>query len=766
MAMYYCRPKGCTLAQTFYKTARIRRRRPYYVLDTNLKKNGTTTTATTTTQAIKTEPNNDYIDVETNNSGTEEQTEPSSGKTDDNVAKIKTENVFKRKKGNTKLLKKQKLNDILQKLIDRIPEGVTLLPVTGTLVNHLSSSTSGRSIDLHQPQQHVSPRKRILRELEKVSLDDQSTMKRSRAKGTNTISHLVISPPTPTSTNINYTNNTIGNASQHINFPSSISTNGSNNNNKIVNGIHDSGKLPPPPAVTQSTSRPISSYSITSLLGHNNNNSSSSSNNNNNVAVKIEPGTTHNHKDSSAIDHQRRTTAASPRSPSSNHYHASTSCKPSAFNSAGGTNSNNSGKKKSPTYSTSLSPVITAPIANNRFNRSPSLNSPVNYGRNRSPDLSPSPEQTYTRYRQAPYGTIPHNSTSVSSPSSTIFHPYLSSVSSRGSPSHGALSPPTSSDTHRYRYGSPNHQSSFSLNVPAQNSSPLSFSRYSPLGYSQISPQHYTSKSSANFNLKRDLSPNGISSRTAADPLRDAVYGSSSGGASNSNVPPRTVPKKTAALRQPYGSPPIVSSPNTDSRNCENNIYKSTTSSGGGDHKKQNESTSSTLNLSRSRSPDISKQYEKDYRMHNSTINNSAVLSGLSEAAMDSSSNMIRPNLVPSLQHSPGMYYMYPQSSSAVNMPATAPPYLPPVYYHSMAFAGSYRTPLWMHYPTAMQPPRLTAGNMLAYGGGGGVGAAGMIGSHIPGLTGPNHPWVPHHTLMSDDPVSLIRIKDEPSSGM
>lgn len=778
MIMYYCRPLGSRLSPKCYKTARIRLRRPYYlasdviklepktiktpvkrgISDATLKhdpdlnvKEGTTDDFITVEHkvngspatSVKQEPS-DYIDVESNDGGTGGDGDEVDGcHRGNDLIKITTSKLTN---GSSKLLNRPKLNEILLKLNARVAETVTQRPLVigaSALINH-----SGR-IDLHnhQLQQHVSPRKRILRDMEKVSLDDhQSTMKRSRAKGGNNGHGHVLSPPTTmpsitTSNHTQHTSNAMGGcgATQQINFPSNSTL---SNNNKVLNGIHsESVSLQPP--VTQATSRPISSYSITSLLSHNNNNNNS---------IKSESNTT-----KEVIDHQRPH-LCSPKSPPS--FHPSTSKPSSAFS------SNN--KKKSPTYSggsSSLSPIInhsqhTAANIQSHYNGgNSSLGSPVNYGRSRSPDLSPSPDQAYTRYRQAPYG-LSQSQSSVSSPtSSAIFHPYLPTLSSRASPS-GALSPPSAAAELRYRYGSPNHQQYVSGGGGAgsqQSGSPLAYSRYSPSAYSQISPQHYTSKSAVNSNVYnlnsntkgRDSSPNGgVSHRSSADPLRDTSTSSSYGGGSSNAASARTVPKKTAALRQSYGSP--VSSPSVlDPRNSENYYKSLATQSNEQLSRKYAGGGIESTNLSRSRSPtELQKHYEKEYRMHSSNASVlSGVATGLSELDANNSS-MIRPAQIPSLQHTPpSMYYMYhpqPAASAAV-------------YYQSLAYAANaanvFRNPLWLQYPS-VHASRI--GNpLLAYGGGG------MPTPHA------NHPWgaMSHPAMLTGEAASLLSIKEEPSSG-
>lgn len=875
--MYYRRPiLGYAETEKFHKTAQVKRRRPY---DTQLSELSCVSTASKPSSSsteqkqngIKQETNDDVEDdADGGTAGASKSTinikqelKSSDDETDDNTEKQETEKQIpsssetpiaikkesmlideapndkqqqpaekspiklensatqkpnRRKYGARKLLTRQKLNVILQKLIDRIPDSMVLMAATGahSLVTHLTSANS-RTTDLmhhhhqQQQQQHVSPRKRILRELEKVSLDDLSTMKRSRAKGTNSICHPVVaaqssssSVQTSSAASLSHYSIAAANQQPQLSFPY-LSGPG-----KIVNGSNSDQVT----TIAQPISKPISSYSITSLLGHNNNN--------NNPVKSESSSTVSSSQHTLDRDHYIRSMVTSPpKSPT-----ASQPIKPSsAFTSK---------KKSSPSYGNSnrscLSPSIstTTPNSMNHFNRNSSLHSPINYGRTRSPDLSPSPEQIYSRFRQ----THGISNSAVSSPSSTGFHPYLSSgQSSRGSPS-GALSPLSD----RYRSNllppptSPSH-TTYSPAAAARNSgSPLSYARYSPSLYSQISPQHCSSKTnyptpSTAFNLNSIMnSSGGGGSKHTRDksPQSSAAAAAAATSTTRSEtyLGTRTVPKKTAAFRQQYeanvSSPSMIMPSSSDSKASMDAYFKNSMTPHNNEqaHNKRNtdsigstSSATTSLNLSRSKSPadhqhhshqHHSIKYEKDYRIMNS---NSTILPQLSSTAaaataaaaaagldIDSAnSNVIRPSLVPasSLQHSQNMYFMYgpPSHSSPVGV-ATSSPFLSPTYYHSMtlAAAGAYR-PFWMHFPSAaaavaaaasVPQSRMPHTQLMPYGSG--LGPPMLPPSSSTSSSSTSTPWglMPphhhnhhhsHHSLLADDPVSLVRIKDEPSSG-
>lgn len=640
---------------------------------------------------------------------------------------------------NPKCAKRRPLNDVLQLLIDRIPKDSSPVAARGSSssssVNHLTAASS-RMSDAHNHHQHVSPRKRILRELEKVSLEDSQSMKRSRSKN-NCSNHSYGARTSPVVASRSPPNN---------NYSKTSSTSNSvGNGNSTANGTH----LPAP--IVPQASRPISSYSITSLLGHN---SSSSSNNNHSSTFPHISSSIAAHATHLTESDFHRKTPSSPKSPAPNihhnHHHGfqqlsqAHHSKPSPQSQQQPASAFSSASRKKSSPSSSMSPVI-----GQNYARSPSLNSPINYGgRSRSPDLSPSPEQIYSRYRQTPY-SIP--STTASSPNSSIYHhPYL--TASRSSPSSGALSPPSASDAttaqDRYRYGSPTYSPQYQpqprpppppqSNNNNNNSSPISYSpRYpqssSSTNYSQMSPQNYppakpnlitsppytTSASTASLTPRpRDTSPNGMPSRS--DLSRESTASSSYGGSNAGNGTPRTVPKKSAALRNAYTSP--ASSPSHGDSN-RNGDYMRTSAKDDAMRK----SMDATSNASRPRSPtaaELQRHYEKELaHMHSLAAGGGGVSLADLEAA---NANLIRAGLVPSSlqqhQHQQqaaaaaaaaamatnmyrGMYMMPPSAGQMSAAAAAAAGFLQPVYYPSMAFpGGAYRGPAWMHHPHQQSP--------------------------------------------------------------
>lgn len=123
---------------------------------------------------------------------------------------------------------------------------------TYSLANHIASTINS------QPHQHVSPRKRILRELEKVSLED---IKCSRPKTIN------------------------------------------GNNSTSSNSSSTTSPMPP-------VSRPISSYSITSLLAHKTNNNSSSQHAENGKNASNNNHHHHDHMSDSAASQYEKSSAS------------------------------------------------------------------------------------------------------------------------------------------------------------------------------------------------------------------------------------------------------------------------------------------------------------------------------------------------------------------------------------------------------------------------------------------------------------------------
>nr|XP_029716395.1 protein hairless [Aedes albopictus] len=195
--------------------------------------------------------------------------------------------------------------------------GVIVQQLTVRVANSANSSAPRlppagiRSVFNSSHQQHVSPRKRILRELEKVSLEDSSTMKRSRSKpGSNStvITATTATPLASVSSNGNGTGN---------------SNSSSSSNGKLTNGASAVAESRTPTIPTTPVSRPISSYSITSLLGHN---SSSESSNSSRPKQETNTTTSHHpyqqqqqHQASSHYQYLGKDVVASPKSPSEAH---------------------------------------------------------------------------------------------------------------------------------------------------------------------------------------------------------------------------------------------------------------------------------------------------------------------------------------------------------------------------------------------------------------------------------------------------------------
>lgn len=124
---------------------------------------------------------------------------------------------------------RRKLSDIVQTLLDRVRgpsnSGESVVCSSSFVVNHAKtvSVASGR-----MDPSIISPRKRILREMERVSLEDLGNSKRQRARSTSALPHN------------NNNNGSSGNCTATCSTPSQLSVKGS-----------------------------VSNYSITSLLGPN-----------------------------------------------------------------------------------------------------------------------------------------------------------------------------------------------------------------------------------------------------------------------------------------------------------------------------------------------------------------------------------------------------------------------------------------------------------------------------------------------------------------
>lgn len=421
MVLFFHRPERLCLSPECQKVAQLKRRRP-------LDKSGNV-------KFIKMEKK-DMSDGDISSSDdSKSKADEEKLNSDDEKISLEPSQLPERYKEAEKK-DKGKLEKILKKLTDRrlsttVFNGngsnghhASQTPTTYSLANHIANSINT------QPHQHVSPRKRILRELEKVSLEDT---KRSRPKS-----------------------QTNGNAVA----TSSISPQLSNGNIKTNPQDKTSAAL--------SVSRPISSYSITSLLAHNNNSITASSASGCNSIN--DPS-----NDSSSASHYRDGAQQQRLSLSQN----SPSKSPSMMQQ----------KRKSPN---------TTPPGHQYH----------------SPNQSPSPEHhAFHKYRPI--------TTSTAVPSSSS--PYSSSYHSPN-----------------YMRGSPSPQGDGYNN------------RLRTTGSYQHSPSHYASSPSQNYAAPRDssLSPN-VERTTASS--RSTPTSSGTSGI-------RTLPKKTAALRQQFSSPTMESS--------------------------------------------------------------------------------------------------------------------------------------------------------------------------------------------------------------
>lgn len=430
MAFFFTRPTRLHLSQECQKIAKsMRRRQP-------LHKNGKINFK----ERKKKKEENGSGAVEVKEEPIKTQNESSSdekGSSNDSKESIDTLDGCGSKDSR---IDKRKLSKIVKKLSERMASRLALngnganghhhhastavIPTSYSLASHIANSINSQA-----PHQHVSPRKRILRELEKVTLEDS---KRSRPKSVTT----------------NGTSNITNPPQQQ---QSVVTANGSLTKN-------NENKAPLPPA---SSSRPISSYSITSLLAHN---TSSSSNNSTNTT------TAHNDSSLTTSLHQQ-------------------------------------------SYQNRLHSPPKSPL---QKRKSPHMQSPIQ---------SPSPEHhAFHKYR--PMNTTPTSQAPASSSS-----PYNSS------------------------YHSPNYMRGSPSPSDALNS------RLRTTGNFQHSPSHHYGGTSSPSNYARDssLSPNVEKASNRSTPTTPQV---------------RTVPKKTAALRQQFSSPTMNESSNKPkaSPNMKNDV--------------------------------------------------------------------------------------------------------------------------------------------------------------------------------------------------
>lgn len=656
MALYYHRP-GCVrfkLSRDEWKRLRLKRRRPYdpalsvhnaVALHYEIIRDRVPSEATPSPPAT--------MDFKVNGTASETGSDE-----DDEKGKQRTNGV----ENGTKDFKNSRRKGVLKRRKDL---GVIVQQLTVRVANNANSSAPRlppagiRSVFNSSHQQHVSPRKRILRELEKVSLEDSSTMKRSRSKpGSNStvITATTATPLASVSSNGNGTGN---------------SNSSSSSNGKLTNGASAVAETRTPTIPTTPVSRPISSYSITSLLGHNSSSESSNSSRpkqESNTTTSHHPYQQQQHQASSHYQYLGKDVVASPKSPSEAHL-----------------SQRYYGKKKSPSYG-----------SQNAASPNPGTDYGAGgYGMVRSPNLSPSPEHqghSFTRYRQHPYSIHP----TVSSPSS------YSSVS-RCSPSpttnDSASSPYSGSAKYRAAYlasgGSPPSSSN-----PATANSPQHYSRQSPLNFARSPPpsQHQANYPPSSNHLRSNSGKDSASSPRASPSVEPIRVPATTPTSSSSTPSIRTVPKKTAALRQQFGSP--SSSPSAVDAATRRERSNSNASS-----------TSSEI----ARTAHFKKELDYAERSAAATDTVDGHLPSVPHSASQQPSPVIRPSTVIAspTPHHPAVanpFYMYPPQIAASLLAAqqsSAVPFLPAspltsyyqhMYSQAAMAAAAYRSPLWMHY--------------------------------------------------------------------
>lgn len=578
MAFFFTRPTRLHLSQECQKVAQTMRRRPLH------KKNGKIDfkekeNIEEKKPEIKEEAQNKTL----NESSSDEKSSNDSKESVDSLdggggggegaggGSIKIE----------KRLEKRKLSKIVKKLTDKVANykvalngnghhqhhshhqhaSTAVIPTSYSLASHIANSINSQT-----PHQHVSPRKRILRELEKVSLEDS---KRSRPKST-------------VSSNGNATNSNYSHQQQ-----SSAS---------VANGSLKSNEKAP-------VSRPISSYSITSLLAHNTSSNSS--------AGAVHSSITHNNNDSltttshHSLSYQQQQTASSRL---------------------------NSSPTRSP-----------PPLMQNSKRKSPN-STPPRANSMQSPIQSPSPEHlAHAFHKYRPIATTP-TSSAPQLPSSSATSPYNSS------------------------YHSPNYMRGSPSPSDALNS------RLRTTGNFQHSPSHYATLSPSNYAHNNNNS-NSTTPRDSS--LSPNVVEKHAGVSSNRSTPGiRTLPKKTAALRQQFSSPTMNESSSTSS--------SSPLSSG-----KIKASPSNGNAASSSRNNDIVKPMEIDALLRPSAL--------IPPPPM--------PHPAAALSHYPYMY-----SPLSYIPPPAVPPYYHPFYNPAQmmaAAAAAYRFPI-PGYPS-MPPSTITS---------------------------------------------------------
>uniref|UniRef100_A0A182JXE9 Uncharacterized protein n=1 Tax=Anopheles christyi TaxID=43041 RepID=A0A182JXE9_9DIPT len=552
----------------------------------------------------------------------------------------------------------------------------------GTIAERGTSSSAGFRSSVFSSSvaaQHVSPRKRILRELEKVSLDDvgssgTSSTKRSRPNITSLLGHSTSTSSGETSSSTNSSTSDGMQRKTDVSVASVTSTASHHLYHHQQHPLSPHHQYQGPPYLGK---EPITVGSKSPVM-------------------------------TDSIHHT--------------HYQGQ----------LGSTRYGYGAKKRSPSYGggngTAASPGAT------------SGGSGVDpYGNTiRSPDLSPSPEHNhhqqqqqqqshtsvhhahhglhhvpgsatpsgFSRYRQHPYGGSPISYSSA--PSSSRFSPSPSTNDSATTPPYSGSTSGAGSGGARsaisyrpgYQMGGSNNSQGHS--PPTSNGSPQHYSRASPLNFgrgAQHSPppalgsqhhQHHRSVGTSSSSPRASpSSAGGVTANHASTPT-SAMASLTTGASPSATI--RTVPKKTAALRQPFsgGHSPSSASPSRE---------RSNSNASSSSHKKDSQ-------------PEGSDSVDGPTLHHYGTTPSSPA-------------GVIRPNTViasPAAHHPiPNAFYpMYQTaplsgstSSPSMNAAAVAVaaaaaassvPFHPVslTYYQQMytaATMAAYRTPLWMHYP-------------------------------------------------------------------
>lgn len=671
MTFFYNRPTRLYLTGDCQKVSRLMRRRPLHKCgtikfnDDNIKRekkvDGDDVVTSSTDKKIENESDGKESTSSSSTSSPNDSKESISDTLDNNNKLTDTNTTVAASTTSTSVkMSQHKLDKILKKLADRISTKLALngnstnghhannnnnnnnnnhttsnLPPTSySLASHIANSINT------QPHQHVSPRKRILRELEKVSLEDT---KRSRPK----------------------TNATING-----NVTATLNNNNNHNNNNINNNTFSNGSLIKTEKAP-TVSRPISSYSITSLLAHNTSTGCNNLNNNNSINSNDSLSTSHFHQQP---QQQQRLSLNSPPTPP-------TAKSPQMMHN----------KRKSPN---------TSP---------PRLNQSIG-----SPSQSPSPEHhAFHKYR--PITTTPTSNPASSSPYNSSYH----------SPN--------------YMRGSPS---------PHDRLRTTGNFQHSPSHYGTSSPQQQQQQNYSVGVAHRDssLSPNVERSSTTSNNNSNNNNNRSTPTSSSSGI--RTVPKKTAALRQQFSSPTMESS---------NKISKSAPT------------MTAMQNMKNEKPMDVDSLLRPS-----ALIPPSPMSAALGHPAAP-------------LSHYP---YMYPPLSY---LQPTVPPYYPSFYNPAMmAAAVAYRFPIPGYPPTATSlspvsnthtPSQITNPTLASSSNhydknSNGHPRSSSISSSPPEATTTHHhsyvptsPWNPisltnhHHHSISDGNNLISKVKDEQSSG-